>query len=321
MKRYYLDFERKLEPLEQRIEEIRKFHDLDDPQHRKEVDALRKKIEKTEREVYAELSNWQRLQLCRHVNRPHTLDYVRNLCADFVEVHGDRKFRDDPAIITGFARFNGTSVAVIGQQKGSDLRDMAARNFGMVNPEGYRKAQRIMELANRWQLPILSFVDTPGAFPGVGAEERGQAEAIASNICYMFSLAVPVIIVVIGEGMSGGALGIGVGDRVLMLEHSIYSVISPEGCIAILWRGDSSKVPLTADILKPTAQDLYELGVIDEIIEEPFGGAHRNWDKAFDSVSRAVSTHLSATLHTPVERLKEERYQKFRAMGFFEENR
>jgi acetyl-CoA carboxylase carboxyl transferase subunit alpha len=321
MKRYYLDFERKLEPLEQRIEEIGKFHDINDPQHRKEVDVLRKKIEKTEREVYADLSNWQRLQLCRHVNRPHTLDYVRNLCTDFVEVHGDRKFRDDPAIITGFARFTGTSVAIIGQQKGNDLRDMAARNFGMVNPEGYRKAQRIMELANRWRLPILSFVDTPGAFPGVGAEERGQAEAIASNICYMFSLSVPVIIVVIGEGMSGGALGIGVGDRVLMLEHSIYSVISPEGCIAILWRGDSSKVPLTADILKPTAQDLYELGVIDEIIEEPFGGAHRNWDKAFENVSRAISTHLGATLRTPVERLKEERYQKFRAMGVFEENR
>jgi acetyl-CoA carboxylase carboxyl transferase subunit alpha len=321
MKRYYLDFERKLEPLERRIEEIRKFHGINDPQHRKELDILRKKIEKTEREVYSELSNWQRLQLCRHVNRPHTLDYVQNLCTDFVEVHGDRKFRDDPAIVTGFARFKGTSVAIIGQQKGNDLRDMAARNFGMVNPEGYRKAQRIMELANRWQLPTLSFIDTPGAFPGIGAEERGQAEAIASNICYMFSLSIPVIVVVIGEGMSGGALGIGVGDRVLMLEHSIYSVISPEGCIAILWRGDSSKVPITTDILKPTAQDLYELGVIDGIIEEPFGGAHRNWDKTFDDVSKAISTHLSATLQIPAEQLKEERYQKFRAMGVFEENR
>jgi acetyl-CoA carboxylase carboxyl transferase subunit alpha len=319
MKRYYLDFERKLEPLEQRIEEIRRFHDANEPQYAKELDNLRGKITKAEKEIYGELSNWQRLQLCRHVNRPHTLDYIQNLCTDFVEVHGDRKFKDDPAIVTGFARFNGTSVAVIGHQKGNDLKDMAARNFGMVNPEGYRKAQRIMELADRWRLPLLSFIDTPGAFPGVGAEERGQAEAIASNICYMFSLSVPVIITVIGEGMSGGALGIGVGDRVLMLEHSIYSVISPEGCIAILWRGDNSKVPLTADILKPTAQDLYELGVIDEIIDEPFGGAHRNWEPTFQNVSKTIYRHLREVQQVPVEQIKEQRYRKFRKMGIFEE--
>lgn len=321
MKRYYLDFERKLEPLEQRIEEIRRFHDANEPQYAKELDNLRGKITKAEKEIYGELSNWQRLQLCRHVNRPHTLDYIQNLCTDFVEVHGDRKFKDDPAIVTGFARFNGTSVAVIGHQKGNDLKDMAARNFGMVNPEGYRKAQRIMELADRWRLPLLSFIDTPGAFPGVGAEERGQAEAIASNICYMFSLSVPVIITVIGEGMSGGALGIGVGDRVLMLEHSIYSVISPEGCIAILWRGDNSKVPLTADILKPTAQDLYELGVIDEIIDEPFGGAHRNWEPTFQNVSKTIYTHLREVRQVPVEQLREQRYRKFRRMGIFEETK
>jgi acetyl-CoA carboxylase carboxyl transferase subunit alpha len=319
MKRYYLDFERKLEPLEQRIEEIRRFHDANEPQYAKELDNLRGKITKAEKEIYGELSNWQRLQLCRHVNRPHTLDYVQNLCTDFVEVHGDRKFKDDPAIVTGFARFNGTSVAVIGHQKGNDLKDMAARNFGMVNPEGYRKAQRIMELADRWRLPLLCFIDTPGAACGVGAEERGQAEAIASNICYMFSLSVPVIITVIGEGMSGGALGIGVGDRVLMLEHSIYSVISPEGCIAILWRGDSSKVPLTADILKPTAQDLHELGVIDEIIDEPFGGAHRNWEPTFQNVSKTIYKHLREVQQVPVEQIKEQRYRKFRRMGIFEE--
>ena len=319
MKRYYLDFERRLEPLERRTEEIRRFHDVTDPQYQKELDALRRKIVKTEREVYADLTNWQRLQLCRHVNRPHTLDYVQNLCTDFVEVHGDRKFRDDPAIVTGFARFSGTRVAIVGHQKGNDLREMAARNFGMVNPEGYRKAQRLMELANRWRLPLLSFIDTPGAFPGVGAEERGQAEAIASNICYMFSLSVPVIIMVIGEGMSGGALGIGVGDRVVMLQHAIYSVISPEGCIAILWRGDSSKVPLTADILKPTAEDLYELGVIDEIVDEPFGGANRNWEATFEGVSKSIGKHLAELERVPVEELKELRYRKFRRLGIFEE--
>jgi acetyl-CoA carboxylase carboxyl transferase subunit alpha len=321
MKRYYLDFERKLEPIERRIEEIGRFHDVADPQYAKELDSLKKKVAKAEKEIYAELSNWQRLQLCRHVNRPHTLDYIQNLCTDFEEVHGDRRFKDDPAIVTGFARFKGTSVAIIGQQKGSDLREMAQRNFGMVNPEGYRKAARIMELADRWKLPLLSFIDTPGASPGIGAEERGQAEAIASNICYMFSLSIPVIITVIGEGMSGGALGIGVGDRVLMLEHSIYSVISPEGCIAILWRGDSSKVPLTADILKPTSQDLYQLGVIDEIIDEPFGGAHRDWDTTFRNVSKAVGRQLGEIMQIAPDRRKDQRYAKFRAMGIFEETR
>lgn len=321
MKRYYLDFERKLEPIERRIEEIRRFHDVTDPQYARELDGLKRKVAKAEKEIYAELSNWQRLQLCRHVNRPHSLDYIANLCTDFVEVHGDRRYRDDPAIVTGFARFNGISVALIGQQKGGDLREMATRNFGMVNPEGYRKAQRVMELAERWHLPLLSFIDTPGAFPGIGAEERGQAEAIASNICYMFSLSVPVIITVIGEGMSGGALGIGVGDRVLMLEHSIYSVISPEGCIAILWRGDSSKVPLTADILKPTSQDLYRLGVIDEIIDEPFGGAHRDWETTFRNVGKALGKQLGEVMQVPPDRRKEQRYAKFRKMGIFEEKR
>ncbi len=321
MKRYYLDFERKLEPLEHRIEEIKKSHDVVDPQYAKEISVLRKKIEKTEEEVYGDLTNWQRLQLSRHVNRPHTLDYVESLCTDFVEVHGDRRFRDDPAIVTGFARFHGQKVAIIGHQKGNDLREMAARNFGMVNPEGYRKAKRIMGLADRWQMPLLCFIDTPGAFPGVGAEERGQAEAIASNIAYMFSLSIPIIIMVAGEGMSGGALAIGVGDRILMLEHSIYSVISPEGCIAIIWKGDSSKVPVTADILKPTAEDLLRLGLIDEIVKEPFGGAHRDREKTFKNVANALDKHMRELLKVPVDELKENRYRKFRGMGVFEETR
>jgi len=319
MKRYYLDFERKLEPLEHRIEAIRNLHDLKDPQYAKELEILNGKVAKAEKEIYGTLNNWQRLQLSRHVNRPHTLDYVEGLCTDFVEVHGDRRYRDDPAIVTGFARFKGASVAIVGHQKGNGLKEMAKRNFGMVNPEGYRKAQRIMELADRWRLPLLCFIDTPGAFPGIGAEERGQAEAIASSIAFMFTLSVPVLIVVTGEGMSGGALAIGVGDRILMLEHSIYSVISPEGCIAIIWRGDNSKVALTADILKPTASDLYRLHVIDEIVEEPFGGAHRDHEATFRNVGEALDRHLAELRSLPVEELKEKRYQKFRAMGVFEE--
>ena len=319
MKRYYLDFERKLEPLEHRIEAIRNLHDLKDPQYAKELEILNGKVAKAEKEIYGTLNNWQRLQLSRHVNRPHTLDYVEGLCTDFVEVHGDRRYRDDPALVTGFARFKGASIAIVGHQKGNGLKEMAKRNFGMVNPEGYRKAQRIMELADRWRLPLLCFIDTPGAFPGIGAEERGQAEAIASSIAFMFTLSVPVLIVVTGEGMSGGALAIGVGDRILMLEHSIYSVISPEGCIAIIWRGDNSKVALTADILKPTASDLYRLHVIDEIIEEPFGGAHRDHEATFRNVGEALDRHLAELRSLPVEELKEKRYQKFRAMGVFEE--
>jgi acetyl-CoA carboxylase carboxyl transferase subunit alpha len=319
MKRYYLDFERKLEILEKRVEEIKKSHDITEPQYMKELASLKVKITKTEKEIYGDLSNLQKLQLCRHVNRPHSLDYINNLFTDFVEIHGDRRFKDDPALVTGFARFEGTGVAIIGQQKGNDLKEMSSRNFGMVNPEGYRKAQRLMELAQRWKLPLICFIDTPGAFPGVGAEERGQAEAIASNICYMFSLPIPILTVVIGEGMSGGALGIGVGDRILILEHSIYSVISPEGCIGILWKGDNSKIAYTADILKPTSKDLYELGVVDEIVPEPFGGAHRNWDEMFHTVAKSMKTNLKKISAIPADRLMAERYEKFRKIGIFEE--
>ena len=320
MKQYYLDFERKLEPLEKRVEEIKKSHDVGDPQYAKELDVLKRRIAKVEQEIYSELSNLQRLQLARHVNRPHTLDYVDALFSDFVEMHGDRRFKDDPSMVIGLGRFQGARVAIMGQQKGNDLKEMAARNFGMVNPEGYRKAQRLMDLAHRWHLPLISFVDTPGAFPGIGGEERGQAEAIASNICHMFSLAVPIVVIVIGEGMSGGALGIGVGDRVLALEHSIYSVISPEGCIGILWRGDSSRISYTADILKPTPEDLYRLDVIDEIIPEPFGGAHRNRAETVKNVGKAIAENLRQLSSIPVDRLKTGRYEKFRKMGIFEEH-
>lgn len=316
--RYYLDFEKKLEPLERRIFEIERFYDEKDPYYARELASLRKKIVRIEKETYSELTNWQRSQLSRHLNRPHTLDYVHSLFTDFVELHGDRKFKDDPALVAGFARFEDVSVAVIGHQKGKDVREMAHRNFGMAHPDGYRKAMRVMDMAARWGKPIITFIDTPGAFPGVGAEERGQAEAIASSIYFMFSLAVPTISIVIGEGGSGGALGIGVGNRLLMLENATYSVISPEGCAAILWR-DGSKGPLAADALKPTARDLLKLKVADEIINEPFGGAHRDWQKTFDNTRGVLGRHLKELMELDPETLKQKRYDKFRNMGVFEE--
>lgn len=318
--RYYLDFEKKLEPLERRVFEIERFYDENEPHYAKELATLRKKIAKIEKETYSELSNWQRSQLSRHLNRPHTLDYVHSLFTDFVELHGDRKFKDDPALVAGFARFEGVNVAVLGHQKGGDVREMAHRNFGMAHPDGYRKAMRVMDMAARWGKPIITFIDTPGAFPGVGAEERGQAEAIASSIYFMFSLGVPTISIVIGEGGSGGALGIGVGNRLLMLENATYSVISPEGCAAILWR-DGSKGPLAADALKPTVHDLLKLKVADEIIHEPFGGAHRDWQKTFDSTRVVLDRHLKELIEIDPEALKQMRYDKFRHMGVFEEKR
>jgi len=319
--RHYLNFEEKLKPLEMRIAEIGRFYDINDPYYAKEVESLRKRISKTEREIYSDLTNWQRLQLSRHVNRPHTLDYVHNLFTDFTELHGDRNFRDDPAVVAGFARFGDTPVAVIGHQKGKDLREMSARNFGMANPDGYRKAMRVMDMANRWNKPIITFIDTPGAFPGIGAEERGQAEAIASSIYFMFSLVVPVICVVIGEGGSGGALAIGVGNKVLMLENANYAVISPEGCAAILWRDDAKGPQLAAEALKPTAYDLLKLKVIDEIIKEPFGGAHRDWEHTFINAGEVLGKHLKETIQLPGDKLKQARYDKFRKMGIFEERK
>jgi acetyl-CoA carboxylase carboxyl transferase subunit alpha len=318
--RYYLDFEKKLEPLERRLYEIERFYNVRDPRYAKEVAYLTKKISKLEKDIYDDLTNWQRSQISRHLNRPHTLDYIAKLFTDFFEIHGDRKYKDDPAMVCGFTNFDGIKLAVIGHQKGKDVREMAMRNLGMAHPEGYRKAMRVMELANRWGRPIITFIDTPGAFPGVGAEERGQAEAIATNICYMFSLSVPVITVVIGEGGSGGALAIGVGDRVLMLENATYSVISPEGCASILWR-DGSKRTLAADALKPTSYDLLKLKIIDDIIKEPFGGAHRNWDETFVNVKNDLQKHMKEVMEIPAKELQQKRYEKFRKMGIYEETK
>ncbi|HVN96321.1 MAG TPA: acetyl-CoA carboxylase carboxyltransferase subunit alpha [Syntrophorhabdaceae bacterium] len=318
--RHYLNFEEKLKPLEMRIDEIERFYSSRDLHYVREVEFLRKRIAKLEKEIYSDLTNWQRSQLSRHLNRPHTLDYINALFSNFVELHGDRKFKDDFAIVAGFARYENTNVAVIGHQKGKDVREMAHRNFGMAHPDGYRKAMRVMDMANRWQKPIITFIDTPGAYPGIGAEERGQAEAIATNIEFMFSLNVPVISIVIGEGGSGGALGIGVGNRLLMLENATYAVISPEGCAAILWR-DGAKGALAADAMKPTSYDLLELKVIDEIIKEPLGGAHRNWKQTFVNTKNTLSKHLKDLTEMPAETLKQRRYEKFRNMGIFEERR
>lgn len=316
--RYYLDFEKRLEPLERRIEEIERFYDINDPHYSREVMSISKRIARLEKEIYGALTSWQRLQLSRHLNRPHTLDYINSIFKDFVELQGDRYYKDDPAIVAGFARYENQTIAVIGHQKGKNVKEMADRNFGMAHPEGYRKAMRIMGLADRWKKPIVTFVDTPGAFPGIGAEERGQAEAIASSIAFMFSLSVPVISIVIGEGGSGGALAVGVGNKVLMLENASYSVISPEGCAAILWR-DGTKGYIAAEALKPTAHELYRLGVIDEIIKEPFGGAHRNWEETFFNTKNSLNKNLKELREMPGEVLKEKRYEKFRGMGIFKE--
>ncbi len=268
--------------------------------------------------VYAGLTAWQRAQIARHPKRPHTLDLVNLLLEDWVELHGDRVFGDDKAIVGGLATFDGEPVVLIGHQKGRDTRENIARNFGMPHPEGYRKALRLMQLAAKFGKPIITFIDTPGAYPGLGAEERGQAEAIARNLREMAGLPTPVICVVTGEGGSGGALAIGVGNRVLMLEYAIYSVISPEGCAAILW-GDAAKAPEAAELMRVTAPDLLKLGVIDAIVPEPVGGAHRNWEATAASLRTALRDQLWQLKSKSEAELIEERHEKFRRIGVFEE--
>ncbi|RLA84302.1 MAG: acetyl-CoA carboxylase carboxyl transferase subunit alpha, partial [Deltaproteobacteria bacterium] len=258
----------------------------------------------------------QKTQLSRHIDRPHALDFINLIFEDFIELHGDRRFGDDPAIVAGLARLEGRTCVVIGQQKGGHIHELSRRNFGMPHPDGYRKALRVMELGARFKKPIITFVDTPGAYPGVGAEERGQAEAIAVNLREMSLMPVPIISVIIGEGGSGGALAIAVADRILMLEHAIFSVISPEGCAAILWR-TREKAPEAAEALRLTAQDLKELGVIDEIVPEPLGGAHRDHALAASILKEAIIRHLRELLELDREELLRRRYQKYRNMGVF----
>lgn len=313
----YFDFEKPISELEDKIRELTELSgkDLD---LGAEIGRLEKKAEKMMEDIYSNLTRWQTVQVARHINRPFTMDYIRLIFTDFVELHGDRKFADDPAIVAGLARLDGEPVIVIGHQKGRDTKEKVYRNFGMPNPEGYRKALRLMELAERFNLPIITFVDTPGAFPGIGAEERGQAEAIARNLMEMSAIRVPIVVVVTGEGGSGGALAIAVGDRILMLQHSIYSVISPEGCAAILW-SDGTKGAIAAEALKPTARDLKELKVIDEIVPEPPGGAHRDHEAAAGNVREAIARNLRELKEMPVEKLLDGRYDKFRQMARFTE--
>jgi len=313
MLRHYLDFERPLMELEREYEELSRFA----PQDRKTLSRLRKlesRIARLKREIYSDLTPWQRTQLSRHIDRPRALDFIVHIFTDFMELHGDRAFRDDPAVVGGLARLEGEAVMVVGQQKGRDLHELSRRNFGMPHPEGYRKALRLMKLAERFGKPVITLIDTPGAYPGVGAEERGQAEAIARNLQEMASLEVPILVVIIGEGGSGGALALGVGNRILMMENAIFSVISPEGCAAILWR-DGNKAPLAAEALKLTAQDLHRLGVIDEIVPEPLGGAHRDHQGAAHMLKEALIRHLMELKGMSTDELLKERYQKFRRMG------
>jgi len=278
--------------------------------------AARKELAAVTRRVFAELTPWQRCQLARHPDRPHTMAYANSIFSDFTELHGDRRFADDPAIVAGFARFEGESVVLVGHQKGRDTAEKLRRNFGMPRPEGYRKAIRIMNLGARFRRPIISFVDTPGAYPGIDAEERGQAEAIAHNLIEMAALPVPIIVVVTGEGGSGGALALGIGDRVLMLEHAIYSVISPEGCAAILWK-DQARAPDAASALRLTAKDLKGFNVIDEILPEPPGGAHMDPALMAETITAAIRKHLKGLRRLKPEALVTRRLKKFQAMGIF----
>lgn len=265
-----------------------------------------------------ELTPWEKVQISRHPQRPLTIDYIENLFEDFVELHGDRLYGDDPALIGGIGIFKGQGVVIIGHNKGKNIKENVSRNFGMPHPEGYRKALRLMRLAERWHLPVISFIDTPGAYPGIGAEERGQAEAIGRNILEAFEIRTPILIVVVGEGGSGGALGIGVGDRVLMLENAIYSVISPEGCAAIIWK-DSKQAEKAASALKLTAQDLLKFNIIDEIIPEPPGGAHNDINATIRAVEESITRNLEMICNRDIDSLLEERYQKVRRIGIFEE--
>jgi acetyl-CoA carboxylase carboxyl transferase subunit alpha len=311
-----LEFERPLVELENRLAEARARGEPRRPGD--EIARLEERLARLQARTYGALTAWQRTQLARHPKRPHARDFCRLLFEDFVELHGDRVFGDDPAIVGGLARFEGQGLIVIGHQKGRDTREKIARNFGMPHPEGYRKARRLLELAEKFAKPVVTFIDTPGAYPGLGAEERGQAEAIARNLRVMATLRTPLVAVVTGEGGSGGALAIGMGNRVLMLEHAIYSVISPEGCAAILW-GDAAKAPEAAELMRITAGDLLRLGVVDGVVREPVGGAHRDWNEAAEHLRAALRSELAALRRLSGDRLVEERYEKFRRMGAFEE--
>ncbi|PIP19689.1 MAG: acetyl-CoA carboxylase carboxyl transferase subunit alpha [Candidatus Omnitrophica bacterium CG08_land_8_20_14_0_20_41_16] len=309
-----LDFEKPIVELEKKIQELKHFISDKKIDLSSEVKKLEDKLEDLKKDTYTNLTPWQMVQLARHPQRPYTLDYINILMTDFMELHGDRLFSDDKAIVSGLARLDKQKVVVIGHQKGRDTKENLKCNFGCAHPEGYRKALRMMQLAEEFNLPVIIFIDTPGAYPGIGAEERGQSQAIATNLREMVSIATPIISIVIGEGGSGGALGIGVADRVYVLENSYYSVISPEGCAAILWK-DGSKAPEAAAALKLTGEDLLRLKVIDAVIPEPLGGAHRNPEKTAQNIKEVLVKEIKELKNFKKEDLLKARYNKFRGMG------
>ena len=313
-KKHSLDFEKPLLDLEKQLDELLQSSKDSDLDFSQEIKAIEKKIDVTKRVVYSDLTSWQKVQLSRHPNRPFSLDYIERIFTDFECLHGDRLYKEDAAIVGGPANLNGQSVMVLGQQKGRNTDENLKRNFGCPNPEGYRKALRLMRMANRFNMPVISFVDTPGAFPGIEAEERHVAEAIAVNLREMATFDIPIVVVVIGEGGSGGALGVAVADHVMILENAYYSVISPEGCAAILWK-DRAFASQAADALKIEGKQLLELGVVDQIIQEPVGGAHRDWDTTASTISISLESILHKLRKT--EDLISKRYEKFRVMGKF----
>ncbi len=319
--RHYLDFENPIKEIIEQIEQAKELEEKSQVDVSKTTKALEKKLRETQKSIYSKLTPWQKVQVSRHPERPYTLSYIKAITeGDFIELHGDRNVKDDKAMVGGIGTIDGQSIMFIGQQKGVNTKLRQYRNFGMANPEGYRKALRLMRLAEKFNIPIVTFIDTPGAFPGLEAEERGQGEAIARNLMEMFSIQVPIICIIIGEGASGGALGIGIGDKVLMLENSWYSVISPENCSTILWRNWDFK-ERAAEALKLTAEDMLENKLIDGIIKEPLGGAHSNPEEMFDIVKREIKKHIGRQLQKDPEKLTASRIRKFTNMGVVDETK
>jgi len=318
MSTFILPFEKPVQDLENKLHELESFSKDQDIDVAHEIERMKEKIEATRSQIYSKLTSWQKVQVARHPERPYTMDYIEKMTTDFVEIHGDRIHKDDRALIGGFAKIDGQKVMIIGSQKGRDTKSNLECNFGCAYPEGYRKALRLMKLADKFNVPIITLIDTPGAFPGLESEERHIAEAIAVNLREMFNLKVPVVVAIIGEGGSGGALGIGIGDRILILEHAYYSVISPEGCAAILFK-DRAYADKSAEALKITAQHLIENKLADEIVPEPEGGAHTDPDAMAATLQKAILRNLAELKELPTDELKNGRYDKFRAMGVFEE--
>jgi len=320
MAKIILDFERELSEIEAQIRDLKEREKLYGENYSTQIRVLENEFEELAQKTYANLNRWQRVQLARHPDRPYTLDYIQHITDTWTELHGDRRYADDPAIVGGIAQIAETGVIIIGHQKGRNVKENMIRNFGMPQPEGYRKALRLMKLAEKYNKPVITFIDTPGAYPGLGAEERGQGEAIARNLFEMSRLSVPILSIVIGEGASGGALGIGVADRLVMLEHTWYSVITPEGCASILFR-DASRAPLAAEAMKVTAQDLFDMGIADRVVPEPLGGAHRNPRKMAEILKDVILDELQQLKKFTREELLEKRLDKYSRVGIYDESK